>query len=176
MIRTGHPLMTKVAATVTVAVAIGLSLVGCASAATPQIATAVTGEPQATRTPTSNTEAGKGDGDPVKFTKCLRENGVDIPDIDPMKGSFSIPNAEDPAVQAALEKCKPLLGAGAQDGGGKQVAVLTKLAACMRKNGYPNFPDPDAKGGLDFPADLDVNDSKTQEMMSKCSDGSLEAK
>ena len=47
----------------------------------------------------------------LEFTKCMRAEGVDVPDPDPNQqgpGRFADIDRDDPKVQAALEKCAPI--------------------------------------------------------------------
>jgi hypothetical protein len=90
----------------------------------------------------------------VAFAQCMRENGVpNFPD--PENGVFQATDEsgidpDSPEFKQAQQACRNLLPAGAQAGGPPpedlQAQVL-ELADCMRKNGVPNFPDPDFSGG-----------------------------
>ncbi|WP_433179431.1 hypothetical protein [Actinoallomurus sp. CA-150999] len=84
----------------------------------------------------------------VKYAECMRKNGVPaFPDPDPngrvmlrgTKGSGLDP--ESPQFKAASQACKAFAPQGAVGGGQTDPAML-KFAECMRKNGVPNFPDP----------------------------------
>lgn len=110
----------------------------------------------------------------LKFTACLREQGLDVPDPQPgQKGPrFNGGSDVDPAkVQAALQQCREYAPNGGQprqlDAG--QVEQVRKLARCMRENGVPNFPDPAADGriqpGL---ADIDLKDPAVRTAFDKC--------
>jgi len=91
----------------------------------------------------------------LKFAQCMRENG--LPDFpDPTFGdngelSQSGPGNGDKAqIDAAQEKCKEF----APDSGPpkpidpEKLAKAREYSKCMRDNGFPNFPDPDANGGI----------------------------
>jgi hypothetical protein len=106
-------------------------------------------------TPTvSSSAAAAGDEDaPLKFSKCMREQGMTwFPDPQPGgRLQIKVPEGTDKAkVDAAMEACKEF----APDGGERgpvDPEVLEqgrKLAQCMRDNGVPNFPDPQADGSL----------------------------
>lgn len=91
----------------------------------------------------------------LAFSRCMRENGVpDFPD--PQEGAdggiqLSLPDGIDPAsVEAAREKCKQHLPNGGEpvEPDPEHVAQLREYAQCMRENGVPEFPDPDAGGGI----------------------------
>jgi hypothetical protein len=49
---------------------------------------------------------------------------------------------------AAIAGCG---SAGASGGTGTNATTAIPFAQCMRANGVPNFPDPDAKGEIQFP-------------------------
>ena len=129
-------------------------LAGCAgNPQTPNVATA------GGATPTSSSSAAAGgeggDGDQVKFAKCMRENGLpDFPDpdtTDPHRFSIMIPEGTPKAtVDKAMAACKAFM----PNGGERRpvdpaiTAQLRKLSKCMRENGFPDFPDPGADGGI----------------------------
>src|SRR6188472_3182739 len=85
----------------------------------------------------------------VKYAQCMRENGVtDFPDPD-KNGKFVIaaggPNQNSPQVKKAKQACKSQEPPGIEDDPA-QVAQdqkeWLKFAQCMRRNGIPDFPDP----------------------------------
>jgi hypothetical protein len=93
------------------------------------------------------------------YAQCMRDNGVsNFPDPDP-NGRFGAGhdaiNRDDPTFKAANEKCRDLLPAGDKHDvvGPETVQNLVKFAQCMRGNGVPDFPDPDAQGK--FPRDAE---------------------
>jgi hypothetical protein len=92
-------------------------------------------------------EAGK------RYAQCMRDNGVsDFPDPDP-DGEFRGAGHEqqnDPTFQAALEKCRDLAPGGEHENSGDPefVEQMRAFSQCMRDNGLPDFPDPDADGTL----------------------------
>ena len=82
----------------------------------------------------------------VKFTECMRENGVgDFPDPN-ASGEFpSFGISVSPAEwKKALGACKELQPPGSLSAHmtPKQLSVALKFAQCMRENGVPDFPDP----------------------------------
>ena len=84
----------------------------------------------------------------VKYAECMRKNGVPaFPDPDP-NGRSLITGKQgggmDPAspqFKAAEQACKAFAPQGVV-GGGKADPGMLKFSQCMRKNGVPNFPDP----------------------------------
>ncbi|MFB6518126.1 hypothetical protein [Streptomyces sp. NPDC056401] len=89
----------------------------------------------------------------LAYAKCMRENGVSsFPDPN-ARGLLDIDGSVDmksPQARAADKKCKELLPAvNATPPAGVQEASLA-YSKCMRENGVPKFPDPNAEGGLDL--------------------------
>ena len=96
--------------------------------------------------------------DPVEagrlYAQCMRDNGLpDFPDPGP-DGRFELDHdkfkEDDPKFRAALEKCRDLAPGGEHQNTGDP-AYLEQMRAfsqCMRDNGLPDFPDPDADGRL----------------------------
>jgi hypothetical protein len=88
----------------------------------------------------------------LQFAQCIRENGVpDFPDPD-ASGRFSEGDhdPDDPALRAAQEKCRDLAPGGEHQNTGDPAFVeqMRQFSQCMRDNGLPDFPDPDADGRL----------------------------
>jgi hypothetical protein len=85
------------------------------------------------------------------YAQCMRDNGVpDFPDPD-ADGQFRSPGHEqqdDPKFRAATEKCRDLAPGGEHENTGDPAFVeqARDYAQCMRANGVPDFPDPDADG------------------------------
>jgi hypothetical protein len=88
----------------------------------------------------------------LQFAQCMRDNGVpDFPDPDP-DGRFRGPGHEqqnDPKFQAAQEACRDLAPGGEHEKSDPAtVEQMRQFSQCMRDNGVPDFPDPDADGRL----------------------------
>lgn len=92
----------------------------------------------------------------VLYAQCIRANGVpNFPDPGP-DGRFRVSHGEggidqdDPKYRAALEKCRDLTPGGEHrnTGDAAYVEQMREFSQCMRDNGLPNFPDPDASGRL----------------------------
>ncbi|MEU6285396.1 hypothetical protein [Streptomyces sp. NPDC047028] len=83
----------------------------------------------------------------LEQVRCLRANGLDVPDPQPGQEQQGIPLTGDrAAIEKALKACRGTAGAG---GGAITQAdkdKALKFARCMRKNGL-DFPDPDFGGG-----------------------------
>ncbi|MEU5863088.1 MULTISPECIES: hypothetical protein [unclassified Nonomuraea] len=88
----------------------------------------------------------------VKYTTCLREQGLDMPDPGPdgrMEMKFDKSSGGPEKVQKAMEACKQFQPEGMTSGKGgdpKQAENMRKQAQCMRDNGVEAFPDPE--GGM----------------------------
>jgi hypothetical protein len=110
----------------------------------------------------SATAKAASDADKMRqFAKCMRDNGINMPDpqVDskgnvsmkiegPKAGAGGNPDQLDGKMKAAEAKCKHL-----QPNGGKpkklnpeELAKMRALAKCMREHGV-NMPDPDPNGG-----------------------------
>jgi hypothetical protein len=89
-----------------------------------------------------------------QFSQCMRASGV--PNFaDPGPRGFQTPgsNPPSPAFRSALNACQKYLP---PSGHSPTVPESVRrqelaLAQCMRANGVPNFPDPDASGNIQFP-------------------------
>jgi hypothetical protein len=82
----------------------------------------------------------------VKFTECMRQNGVhDFPDSDASGDFPSFGISVSPTQwKQALTACKALQPAGSLSAKltPKQLSAALKFAQCMRANGVKDFPDP----------------------------------
>ena len=111
-----------------------------------------------------------------KFAQCMRAAGVEMPDPGPdgraaMPGLAVGDEAGAKKMDAALEKCRELLPNGGEPAkpSAEDLAKARAYAKCVRENGLPSFPDPDAETGafrLD-PGKADDLD-KLPEVAKKC--------
>jgi hypothetical protein len=88
--------------------------------------------------------ASAGTKDPAQWTKCLRDNGIDVKDPQPGTGP-DLP-ADSPALTAAMDKCKQYEtvqsgSTGAKPNDPKQEEQRRKFAKCMRDQGV-DWADP----------------------------------
>ena len=102
----------------------------------------------------SNEAASPGDRDQaIAYSKCMRDNGVnDFPDPD-SEGRFrglGHEQQDNPQFRAAQEACRELAPGGEHEKLGDPAFVeqMREYSQCMRENGLPDFPDPDAQGRL----------------------------
>lgn len=95
----------------------------------------------------------------LKFAKCMRDNGVDMPD--PQKGpgggilqrmgSEKGAPINEAKVEAAQKRCERFMPTDGGDRKGpgsdpEQRDALLAYSKCMRANGLPTFPDPKFSG------------------------------
>jgi hypothetical protein len=96
----------------------------------------------------------------IPFAQCMRSNGVpNFPDhpITPASGI----NIASPAYEHAQSACREYLPPSTPPPPTPESVreQLRLLAECMRANGVPNFPDPDANGNIQFPASSPIPES-----------------
>jgi len=141
----------------------GLLLVGCGTtspsagvASLGKTSSSVAGGGTATTLP-SGASAEKYFDKALKYSQCMRSHGVvNFPDptsgggINLSSGSGIDPNS--PQFQAARKACRQYFPTPhlSQAQIAQQEQNLLEFAACMRKNGVPNYPDPKfgANGGV----------------------------
>jgi hypothetical protein len=110
----------------------------------------------------------------LRFAQCMRQNGVEVPDPEPGgQGTMLRFGADvDPQkVEAAMQKCRTLLPNGGElpKLDPAQIDTMRKLARCMRDNGVPDFPDPDANGMIKIDRGaMNPEDTKVRAAMEKC--------
>jgi hypothetical protein len=102
----------------------------------------------------------------------MRANGVpDFPDPD-AEGRFSEGehDSDDPGLRAAQEACRNLAPGGEHQNLGDPAFVeqMREFSQCMRENGVPDFPDPDAEGRLRGAGHEQQGDPKFRAAMETC--------
>lgn len=113
--------------------------------------------------------------DLTAFTKCMRDNGVEISDPDPNTGRPDMSGAQmdSPKFQEAMQKCRDKLPSGGQRGSLDQAQQeqLRVFAQCMRDHGV-DMADPDPNGGfgLGGGATIDRNNPTVQKALEACQD------
>jgi len=146
----------------------GLLLAGCSAGSDGPGVASAGGARSAGASP-----APSADADGRAFARCMREQGIDVPDPEPGQGGLRIlgqARGNDPAkTQAAVEACRHLLPNGGElprlDG--EQLERAREFAKCMREHGV-DMPDPDADGRLRLPDNIDVTDPKLREAAEAC--------
>jgi hypothetical protein len=92
--------------------------------------------------------------------------------VELQQGSGIDPNS--PQYQSAMHACQALLPAGKANGGSVSPTVRTqylRYAACMRRHGEPNYPDPTFNGNavnLGNLSGIDTNSPQYQSASSAC--------
>jgi hypothetical protein len=134
---------TIVAATL---LAAAVLLTGCGSdEPADQVASGTGGQAQATA-PSSAPPSLSRDEMAIKFTQCLREQGLNVPDPEPGKGPMlkfdRNSGVTQEKVQQAMEACKQYNPQGESGANPQQEENGRKYAVCMRENGVEKFPDP----------------------------------
>lgn len=113
----------------------------------------------------------------VKYTQCMRENGVtDFPDPD-KNGRFMIaaggPKRDSAQFKKAQQACKSQEPPGIQDNPAERAQdqkEWLKWAQCMRKNGIQSMPDPQ-DGRLLVPRDrINTNSPQFKKALNTCRD------
>jgi len=110
---------------------------------------------------TASAAAGGGKDAGLKYSQCMRENGVaNFPDPnvdDAGTVTYDIPDSiPDSTLNEAEAKCRDLRPFGPGPGGPdpQRIEKVRKHSQCMRDHGLPNFPDPQDDGSrrIDFKA------------------------
>lgn len=111
----------------------------------------------------------------LEYSKCMRSHGVpSFPDPDSsgniqLKASGDL-NPNSAQFKSALNACKSLQPAPISSNQASQNReVALKYAKCMRSNGVPGFPDPNAQGGLELKGDqVNPNSPQFQAAQNAC--------
>jgi hypothetical protein len=133
---------------------LALSACGGGGAATEDVAS-VSGGGGSSASPSSSAPTGDPEDQALKFARCMREHGVDMPDPD-AEGRVRLRvdkerDAEkvDKAMKAC-EKYSPKVGGkGTREMSKEDQDKLLAFARCMREHGI-DMPDPDFSGGGGF--------------------------
>lgn len=137
-----------------VALAALLILAGCGSGGSP---------------PTPTSAAAQPSDAAVKFTQCMREHGVQLPDPPPGAQTVQLPGGtkNDPNAQAAIQACQHFLAQGASkdlnDPAAQDKAVA--LARCLRQHGI-DVADP--QPGQPLQLNVNSRDPATMQAIQDC--------
>jgi hypothetical protein len=126
--------------------AAAIVLTGCGSEEPDnQVASGTGAQAQATA-PSSAPPSLSRDEMAIKFTQCLREQGLNVPDPEPGKGPMlkfdKSSGVTREKVQQAMDACKQYNPQGEGSPNPQQEENGRKYAECMRTNGVEKFPDP----------------------------------
>ncbi|GII91802.1 hypothetical protein [Sinosporangium siamense] len=108
--------------------------------------------------------------DPLKFARCMRENGIDMPDPDGRpKVNFGGAEVNKEAFAKAQKECGKYMagGMGADRSDPKVRDRMLKFAQCMRENGV-NMPDPSEEGGMMRRGDVNPESETFKKAMEAC--------
>jgi hypothetical protein len=113
-----------------------------------------------------------------QFVSCMRANGIDMPDPEPGdttgKSALRLEamGADKAKIAPAMEKCRHFMPVGGENVRltPEQLENARRFAQCMRDNGAPTWPDPDADGNFkaDNLAELNRNDPGVRAAIEKC--------
>ncbi len=100
--------------------------------------------------------------DAYAYAACMRDHGIDMSDPDPQTGLPTVGDSVDPdsaAFKEAHKACGELLPGGIRgQGDDTELDSYLEFAKCMRKNGMPDFPDPQPGSGQGMFPGADRND------------------
>ncbi|WP_143073566.1 hypothetical protein [Actinokineospora terrae] len=132
------------------------------------LATAAACSPDSGGSPPTTTTAVAADG-PVRFTQCVRDQGFELPDPPPGAQTVELPARAktDPAMGAAVDRCRHLLGQGSgknPDDPQQQDRALA-TARCLRSKGV-QVQDP--APGQPLQLNVDAKDPKAMQAVQDC--------
>jgi hypothetical protein len=134
---------------------------------------------------TTTTGSDSGDGsssdDPAAYSACMRKHGVPkFPDPDKdgglrlRVGPGTGIDPESPQFRAATKACGKLAPKAASPAQlARDREQMLKFAACMRRNGVRQFPDPEPNGGISIKGrrgGLDPNSPQFKQAEKACKD------
>jgi hypothetical protein len=156
--------MRRIAVSIAALVALTFAAVACTpSDDSGQPSSGPSSSPSASATP-----------DPLAFTQCMRDKGIDMDDPDPDSGRPKPGEGVDPdgeAYQAAMKDCQHLLPGSVSDDSSDpgDMKKYQAFAKCMRENGMPDFPDPQP-GGQGMFGNVDRTNPNFQKASEACQD------
>lgn len=157
----------------------GVLLAGCGKGTSDDGIATAGGPGGATPSPTAvdNAEQGR------KFAQCMRDHGIQMEDPEVGEGGEFKVSIGGPAggkegggemdkskVDKAMEACKQYMPNGGEPRkmDPEQLEQARKMAACMRENGVPNFPDPSEDGGIRIDGNTIGDKDALEKAMEKC--------
>jgi hypothetical protein len=153
-----------------VALLSALATAGCGHDPGPKVATARSGAPRVSAAATAD-----GQDSYVAYSRCMRDQGLSwFPDPGADGGlKVSVPDGEQSGFEKADDACKAYVP-GANQTGAMSEADLTTLrrkAQCIRDQGFPTYPDPDANGSTQINEEasgISHDDPAFQKAMQEC--------
>jgi hypothetical protein len=179
MVRCRRPLILSAVAA---AAALSLLAAGCGGGGSPGVArvAASTGAATTAATTTVQYGANGAQAGALGFARCMRSHGIPTPDPEP-NGTFDkrklrqlLGGISQSRVRAVEDRfCHYVF----QNGGQSQTispaeqADYLRAAACMRRHGFPGFPDPTFQNGhvtFNVPPSVDTNPPKARRAVATC--------
>lgn len=111
----------------------------------------------------------------ARFVTCMQHHGIQAQLGPQGRGiSISLPGGSKARVAVAQTACQKYLPGGGPPAltpaqRAEQNRALLAMARCMRRNGVPNFPDPNAQGQFDPGSSIDKSSPAVQAAVEKCS-------
>jgi hypothetical protein len=147
------PPATRTAAALVAAVGLALTASACGGSAGSNVAQLGLTTTQSIASSDASAGSAQGAGW-LAFSRCMRANGVpNYPDPDgsgkPPKKSLQQLGVNNSQFQSAVGACRHLLpngGTGTPQQRQQKFAFALKVARCLRRHGYPTYPDPTASG------------------------------
>jgi hypothetical protein len=113
----------------------------------------------------------------LAYAQCVRDHGyAEFPDPTPDGFRFLIDPQNVSRFKKAADACRNLAPEGLRDEGvsPETLDALLKLSQCIRENGIPDFPDPDAKGTFDLSSvSSGPGDARVKAAMAACDKAGL---
>lgn len=110
---------------------------------------------------------GKGNDASVKFAKCMKEHGIEVPESKPGE-TVTIGEGQDPEkLQAAMTACNKGDSQAFEKPKGANLDAQIKYARCMRKEGI-NIADPKGTPGEPLGTPEMVNEPGFEKAHTKC--------
>jgi hypothetical protein len=151
------------------ALLLALGTAGCSGQDDPKVATA--------GAPTSSAAATDGEGSQLKFSQCMRAQGLSwFPDPG-ADGGLKVsnpPGTDESKVKKAEQACRPYAPGANRNGPPLSEADLDKVrqvSQCIRDHGFSKYPDPDANGGISINQQLigvEPDDPAFQKALREC--------
>jgi hypothetical protein len=122
--------------------------------------------------PSTSSAASSQDAARVKFSQCMRQNGVDIPDRPGQGGAAALQDIDRAKLQTAIKACQKFQQAAVGNLSSSQRQsfqdAFTKFASCMRQHGV-ELPAPGTGGGPPAGgARIDLSDPKVKAATTAC--------
>jgi hypothetical protein len=158
---------------------VGVCLLAAACAGSPGTVVAAVGTTAPATTTSASTAASSRQSAALAFSRCMRAHGVpNFPDPDAQGSfpSFSTGVAKQTS-SAANEVCRHLLpggGTGTPQQRQQKLAFALNVARCLRKHGFPTFPDPTAAGQT-IPPGISTRSPQFQAAVARCEEAGRKA-